>query len=421
MRHPLKFACACALLSLLGCSDDAPGRQLDDASDARTDVDRDPQMAAPKLDAGKSTGADAARARDAGIGAAPPTTARDSGRAPLEGGRDAGRVDAGQTQLPREDAGIKIDAAVEPGASCTASGSAAPRALPLTGNLGTHDPVLIAAGGTYYMFQTGRGLPTKTSTDLMRWSAGAPVFGSNPAWVTQQVPGATDLWAPDISQFGDAYHLYYSVSTFGSNRSCIGHATRADLKSGAWQDQGSVVCSNANGARDDWNAIDPNVIVDDQGTPWMSFGSFWSGIKMIKLDAQGKRADNQLIALAGRRNGGAIEAPFIVRRCGYYYLFVSFDRCCAGADSTYRIMVGRSRSVTGPYVDKAGVELTRDGGSEVLKGDGTWRGPGHNAVLLTPQGDYNVYHAYSARDGHSELRISELHWDADGWPVSAGP
>jgi arabinan endo-1,5-alpha-L-arabinosidase len=148
---------------------------------------------------------------------------------------------------------------------------------------------------------------------------------------------------------------------------------------------------------------------------------FWSGIKLVKLTPEGKRADNELTALAGRKNGGAIEAPFVVHRCGYYYLFVSFDKCCAGADSTYRVMVGRSRDVKGPYVDRAGTAMLQGGGTQVVAGAGAWKGPGHNAVLRTDKGDYNLYHAYAAGDGHSELRISQLVWDAEGWPISGGP
>jgi arabinan endo-1,5-alpha-L-arabinosidase len=235
------------------------------------------------------------------------------------------------------------------------------------------------------------------------------------------VPDATDLWAPDISFFNGKFHLYYAASKFGTNTSCIGHATRDSLSTGSWQDQGSVICSNASGSKDDWNAIDPNLVLDTDGTPFLSLGSFWSGIKLIKLSADGARADTQVAAIAGRM-GGAIEAPFIIQRCGHFYLFVSFDACCKGADSTYNVRVGRADKLAGPYVDKAGVAMTNMGGTQVVKGDNTWKGPGHNAVLRSDKGDtYNVYHAYAASDGHSELRISELAWDQDGWPISGGP
>jgi arabinan endo-1,5-alpha-L-arabinosidase len=229
--------------------------------------------------------------------------------------------------------------------------SSPPTMLTLSGDLGTHDPSLIAADDQYYLFQTGSRLPTKTSKDLLTWQAGSPVFSANPGWIATAVPGATDLWAPDISYFGGSYHLYYAASTFGSNTSCIGHATRASLASGTWTDQGSVVCS---ASADAWNAIDPNVIVDDAGTPWLAFGSFWGGIKLVKLDATGARADAELNAVAARPNaGGALEGATIVHVCGYYYLFTSWDHCC-DSPWNYNIRVGRAASVLGPYADQAG-------------------------------------------------------------------
>lgn len=155
----------------------------------------------------------------------------------------------------------------------------------------------------------------------------------------------------------------------------------------------------------------------------MAFGSFWGGLKLIQLDNTGKRANSSLLSLAARpNNGGAIEAPYIVRRCGYYYLFASFDNCCKGVDSTYKIMVGRATSVKGPYKDKQGVDMMKGGGTLILQGGTRWRGPGHNAVVFSDAKAYNVYHSYDANnDGASFLRVSELYWDDDGWPVSGGP
>lgn len=297
-----------------------------------------------------------------------------------------------------------------------------PQSLALSGNLGTHDPVLIEAHGQFYMFHTGNGIGAKTSSNLTSWQGAPAVFGSNPSWIAQSVPGVSNLWAPDISYFGGQYHLYYSASTFGDNRSCIGHATRAALNSGSWTDHGAVVCSNVD-SNDNWNAIDPNVVVDLEGTPWLSFGSFWGGLKMIELTQEGARANDTLTSIAARpQNGGALEAPFIVRRCGYYYLFASFDTCCQGVNSTYKTMVGRSTEVTGPYSDKNGTAMMQGGGTLILQGGTRYKGPGHNAVIFTEDAAYNVYHSYDANsNGQSVLRISELVFDADGWPISGGP
>jgi arabinan endo-1,5-alpha-L-arabinosidase len=326
------------------------------------------------------------------------------------------------------DSGASPDAAA-PGAEdpdrCdvgVADPSRAPATLVLGGSLGAHDPVIIAAHGQYYYFSTGNGISAKVSPDLLAWSQLPAVFPQTPTWFQASVPdfSGRNIWAPDISFFGGQYHLYYSVSSFGSNRSCIGHATRPALDSGAWEDHEAVFCSNAPGRNDDFNAIDPNVILDEAGTPWMSFGSFWDGIRMIRLNLAGERAGDELVALASR-GGGSIEAPFIVRRCGFYYLFVSFGACCQGVDSTYEIRVGRSSALLGPYADRDARPMLDGGGTLLLERGGDWVGPGHNAVLIDGARAYNVYHAYAASNGASQLRISELVWDAEGWPISGGP
>lgn len=347
--------------------------------------------------------------------------------APPAGPRDAG-VDATPTRDAAQDASATPDASVSPDAASMDRCNVAvhdpakpPTVLTLSGNLGTHDPVVIEQDGTFYEFQTGPRVAAKTSSNLMSWQ-GAPsaLGGANPAWIAREVPGASDLWAPDISFFNGQVHLYYSVSTFGSNSSCIGHATRASLSSGSFRDLGSVVCSN-HGSKDDWNAIDPNLVLDEAGAPFLVFGSFWSGIKAIELNADGSRKGTALHALASR-GGGPIEAPFVVRRCGYYYLFVSFDKCCDGVNSTYNIRVGRSQKLLGPYLDRSGKNMMDGGGTLLLGGAGRYHGPGHNAVLFSGTRAYNVYHAYDAnQNGASVLRIAELVWDKDGWPLSGGP
>ncbi|HEX5101066.1 MAG TPA: arabinan endo-1,5-alpha-L-arabinosidase, partial [Polyangiaceae bacterium] len=197
--------------------------------------------------------------------------------------------------------------------------------------------------------------------------------------------------------------------------------TRAALASGSFADHGSVLCSNAGGAKDDFNAIDPNVILDEDGTPWMSFGSFWSGIKLVKLKSDGTRDGTDITALADRpQNSGALEAPFIVRRCGYYYLFVSFGACC-DTPWDYNVRVGRSTKLAGPYSDKDGKAMLQGGGTQLVTGNATWTAPGHNAVIFTKTGAYNVYHALNASHANPVLRVAEMAWDEDGWPISGGP
>ena len=297
-----------------------------------------------------------------------------------------------------------------------------------------HDPVMIQQGATYYMFCTGPGIAVWSSADRKHWKSEKPVFDKAPTWATQAVPGFRDnhIWAPDISRHNGVYYLFYSVSAFGKNTSCIGLATNKTLNPNAanykWEDQGRVLQSVP--GRDLWNAIDPNLVRDEAGTPWLTFGSFWEGIKLVKLrpDLKAPAQPEQWRTLARRSRdprlndslpgNGAIEAPFIFRKGEYYYLFTSFDFCCRGPQSTYKIMVGRAKAVTGPYLDRAGVALDQGGGTQVLAGDKNWFGLGHNAVCTFDQVDYLVFHGYDAADkGHSKLRIEPLGWDAAGWPV----
>lgn len=307
----------------------------------------------------------------------------------------------------------------------------------ITGDLvPTHDPVLVREGKTYYVFgtgmpgATGQYILSRTSPDLIHWTAQGPLFTKIPDWALQAVPGTKEMWAPDISFFGGQYHLYYAVSTFGSNRSAIGLFTTPTLDPKAagygWKDEGMVVLSTAS---DDFNAIDPNHVIDRDGRHWLSLGSFWTGIKLFELNPKtGKLLDAKAkpYSLARRHApaGGPapVEAPFIVDHAGYYYLFVSYDYCCKGVNSTYYTVVGRSKDVRGPYLGKDGSKLMDGEGTIVLRADlqeqERFRGPGHSGFLHDTDGkDYLVYHAYDkTKNGASTLRISPVRWTADGWP-----
>jgi arabinan endo-1,5-alpha-L-arabinosidase len=324
-----------------------------------------------------------------------------------------------------------------------------PRMLELNGDaqilgaqiLGAHDPAIIRQDDTFYVFCTGGSIrlgdfiPVKKSRDLIHWESAGSVFQELPAWCTKEIPGTRGTWAPDVSYFNSEYHVYYSVSTFGKNNSAIGLVTNKTLDAGSpdyrWVDQGMVIRSTE--GETDWNAIDANLILEGKDKAWLVWGSFWSGIKMRRIDrSTGKLSseDVTLYSIAERpRQGehqtpptsGAIEAPFIVKHGDYWYLFVSFDFCCRGPQSTYRIMVGRSKNVTGPYVDKEGTPMLEGGGTELLaaRKEGQWVGPGHCAVLQDTSGDYLVFHAYRAQRApgkpDSELKISTIVWE-DGWP-----
>jgi len=268
----------------------------------------------------------------------------------------------------------------------------------------------------YILAHTGDNLALKTSTDRIAWRSAGVVWPSGAPWTTAFTGGSPTLWAPDISFHDGQFLMYYAASSFGSQRSAIFLATSPTGQSGTWTDRGLVIESSS---AVDYNAIDPNLVVDAQGGRWLSFGSFWTGVKMIRLDpATGRRStsDPAVRALARRPAApDAIEAPFVHRHGGLFYLFTSFDLCCRGAQSTYRIMVGRSASVTGPYVDRSGTALTAGGGTELLAGHGSIHGPGGQSVIVDSDGDVLVYHYY-ADDGTALLGINRLGWDAAGWP-----
>lgn len=296
-----------------------------------------------------------------------------------------------------------------------------------------HDPVMIRQGDTYYLFCTGMGISVYSSPDMKQWKREAPVFENPPQWALQAVEGYKGhTWAPDIAFYDGLYYLYYSVSAFGKNTSCIGVATNktlnpadADFK---WIDHGKIIQSVP--GRDLWNAIDPNLAFDEEGTPWLTFGSFWSGMKLVKLDSTltGVAQPEEWYTVAKRPRDfrtedanageGAIEAPFIFRRDGFYYLFVSFDFCCRGLESNYRVVVGRSENIRGPYVDKEGVRMDHGGGTLVVAGNADWPGVGHNSTYTFDGKDYLVFHAYDASDnGRPKLKIETIRWDDEGWPA----
>lgn len=309
-------------------------------------------------------------------------------------------------------------------------------------NIRVHDPVMIQENGTYYLFCTGWGVSVWSSPDLKNWTREKPVFSDPPKWAMDAVKDFRGhIWAPDIAFYNGQYYLYYSISSFGKNTSCIGLATNKALDPNdpgfKWIDHGKVIQSYPGVTN--WNAIDPNLIVAEDGTPYLSFGSFWDGLKMFQMDQEAKKPAgdlSNLITIASRKSsseqpnppavdenptdagGNAIEAPFIFKKGKYYYLFASIDYCCKGVESTYKMIVGRSENITGPFLDKIGKNMASGGGSILLKGDENWHGVGHNSAYTFNGEDYIVFHGYDANDGgKSKLLIKKLEWDNEDWPI----
>ncbi|MBN2348984.1 MAG: arabinan endo-1,5-alpha-L-arabinosidase [Bacteroidales bacterium] len=300
-----------------------------------------------------------------------------------------------------------------------------------------HDPVMILQDDTYYMFHTGKGISIWRSTNMQDWEKLTQVFDEAPKWAVESVPDFKNhIWAPDILYYNDRYYLFYSVSSFAKNTSCIGLATNKTLDPDSpeykWEDQGKIIQSIP--GRDEWNAIDPNIAFDGNNTPWMSFGSFWNGIKLVKMrqDLTGVAQPEEWYTLAKRKRDfsidirepgdGAVEAPFIFKRKGFYYLFVSFDYCCRGLESNYKIVVGRAKNIEGPYLDKMGKRMDQGGGYVLLNGNKKYSGVGHNSIYTFKKTDYLIYHAYDIdENGIPKLIISPVSWDESEWPVAKIP
>jgi arabinan endo-1,5-alpha-L-arabinosidase len=302
----------------------------------------------------------------------------------------------------------------------------------LTGDVQpVRDPSVIRQNNTYYQFGTDIGspvnsfIPIRCSTDRIQWTLCGHVFDQLPPWVQTQVPGVVGIWAPDVSYFNGIYHLYFAGSTFASNRSVIGLATNSTLDFSdpnyRWVDQGEVLGSMPS---DDFNAIDPTILVDDDASVWLTYGSFWTGIKQRQIDpANGMLLGSSptIYSLATRPGVqfDPIEGSSLVHRGGFYYLFVSFDFCCDvdPRQSNYKIAVGRGTSVHGPFADRNGALMMQGGGTVLLAGNNqTWNAPGGATVYLDQQqGDIIVFHALQLPSGAAYLFANPLTWNND-WP-----
>ena len=304
-----------------------------------------------------------------------------------------------------------------------------------------HDPVMAFEDGTYYLYATGHGISMATSKDRNTWTVYPKgVLERVPQWTFDSVPDFKGhIWAPDVIRWHDKWWMMYSCSSFGVNTSAIGVMSNATLdpqsENYLWQDNGAVVVSHK---EDNWNAIDPNIVIDDNDKPWVVWGSFWDGIQMAPLDdtmhilsgykpqtiarryAPGCEPDepNPTSKFAGPN---AIEAPFIFKHNGMYYLFVAWDYCCRGSLSNYRVAVGRSFSVSGPYQDRNGKDMRLGGGEIFIEGDKTeFEALGHCSVYNFDGEDWFFCHGYSVSKNGAPLLVQrKIEWTADGWPVVA--
>jgi len=305
----------------------------------------------------------------------------------------------------------------------------------------THDPEIIKVGEWYYVFSTDYlvggtpqpGIQIRKSKDLIHWEFVGRVFEETTAEAQEWTNGhGTHFWAPEIIEMNQKFYLYYSVSEFGTRNSYIGLATSTSID-GPWTDEGFVFKSREGDAFT-VNAIDPSVILDKNDVPWMTYGSYAGGIFLAELDKQtGKfvkpEEEGILIAKRGSKDHEALEGPNLLYNptTDYYYLSGSYG----WLEDTYNVRVGRSKEITGPYVDynqnplidteseKGSAETgTKIVGPYVFGDDSGWMGTGHNAFLKDGDDYYILHNARAGSDKFwSHLHVRKILWTEDGWPV----
>lgn len=286
-----------------------------------------------------------------------------------------------------------------------------------------HDPVMIKEKDTYYIYTTGMGVNFQTSRDMKIWERGGNVFQVNqmPAWHKNFIPDQNGhLWAPDIHYRDGKYHLYYSVSAWMNFNSSIGYATNITLNPDdpayKWVDEGCVI-SHRNGG-DGVNVIDPNVFTDKDGKVWLLYGSYQAGLRLVELDRQTGKLKNEANPELTVLTTSLGEGVFLLYSKGYYYIFASRGRCCAGVESTYQVVMGRSKDIKGHYLTKDDKSWVDNDYTLLLEGDYEQPGKGHNGFFTENGITYIVYHAYTrSAQGTSLLTIQPVYEGEDGWPT----
>lgn len=270
-----------------------------------------------------------------------------------------------------------------------------------------HDPsTIMECEGKYYTFGTGGG--GLISEDGWTWNGGAERPGG----------GA----APDAVKIGDRYLIAYSATGGGLGG---GHAGRVltmwnntlDPKSPDFKFTEPIEVAHSLDD-EDCDAIDAGLLLDPtDGRLWLSYGTYFGFIRIVELDPKtGKRVEgNKEINVAID-----CEATTLMYRDGWYYLLGTHGTCCDGPNSTYNIVVGRSRSVTGPYIDNVGRDMLEGGGKLVIAAGERKTGPGHFGRFVVADGVEKMSYHYEAdfdQGGRSVLAIRPLLWK-NGWPVA---
>jgi arabinan endo-1,5-alpha-L-arabinosidase len=296
-------------------------------------------------------------------------------------------------------------------------------ALALDGQPGMHDPsTVILQDGKFYVYATGSGLPAFSSDDGWTWRRAGSLMQAVPGGRPGPdviARGGNNTWAPDVIRVRDKYFVYYAAPGTQPKAAIgllVGKTLDPDSPDYKWDDGGPIVWSDG---VEDSNAIDPGAFLDPTtGSLWLTYGSYFGYIRLVELDpGTGKRLhpDRKPINIAINS-----EASVMIVHEGWYYLLVTHGSCCAGANSSYNIRMGRSRKVTGPFVDNMGIDMLQGGGKLFAGSSGRHIGPGHFGLLDLGDGVQKFSCHYEAdldRGGISVLDIRPLLW-RDGWPVA---
>jgi len=293
------------------------------------------------------------------------------------------------------------------------------------------DPTVIHVGNEFYTYVTSGRVRGYRSSDLINWrSIGPPseVFTTRPVFTADANQNDVGMWAPDINHFDGRYVMYYSLSAWGGGATCgigvaVSNKPQGPFVPPAGNTNGKLFVSSEIGVH---NSIDP-CFYEENGKRYLFWGSFF-GMYMTELTADGMQIKD--MNAKTKVAGDSFEGAYVHKRGNYYYLFASAGTCCDALNSTYRVVVGRSTNLAGPYVNRDGVDM-KDFNVRynsiptynpiVLQGNETFVGPGHNARIITDKNgvDWMLYHAYENVNntvGSRNLMLGKVNWDSDGWP-----
>ncbi|KAJ7880604.1 glycoside hydrolase family 43 protein [Mycena olivaceomarginata] len=304
-----------------------------------------------------------------------------------------------------------------------------PDPLPLKGPFFfVQDPSLVQRDdGKYFLFTTYDKVGIITATHLNGpWTEVGSILPHNSSI---QLPGPDAIGAPDVSFHNGEYYALYAVSVLGSQNTGIGLATSRTMEPGSWVDHGLVLNSTTG---DQFNALDPNLSIDEHGNPVLTFSSFCDDIFQVSLARDLKTVIGHPVQVSfNNTSPNPEEGAFVWKHGSFFYLFISSGLCCGfvaddlpPAGNEYKVFVGRSKSAHGPFLDKNGLDMRETGGTLILGSHGNVYAPGGQVIFTDKKTnkDAFVYHYVPVdspspyNNSFSSLGLNGIDWSS-GWPV----